>query len=337
MNSKERMMATLAGQQTDRRVVAPLLSLYGAKLTDCPLHTYYHDPEAYADGQSAVYETFRPDFLFSPSAMVIMGEAFGASVKYHDDSLPALAGFGFEKVSDMAGRQLPDVDSHPRLTYVREAVRTIHSRHGEHALVAGLMLSPLDLPSLLFGIEQWLETLLFDEAGCRQVLDVTVPFCLDWARAFLSDGADFVIMTNVFSNPEVVSEKVASELILPVLNEVFSQLQAPVILHHGGARMLPFLECFSDLPNVAGFVLDSRDPIHEAREKAGPSKVLLWGPSGTTLDRLRPSTVKARVLAQLEDCRQDKHLVLGTSATDVPLNTPPENIHAIFEAAKEAG
>ena len=62
MNSMERIQAALAGKPVDRRAIAPVLGLYGARLTNCPLDQYYTDPAAYARGQSAVRETFQPDW-----------------------------------------------------------------------------------------------------------------------------------------------------------------------------------------------------------------------------------------------------------------------------------
>ena len=40
MNSMERIQATLAGKPLDRRAIAPVLGLYGARLTNCPLERY---------------------------------------------------------------------------------------------------------------------------------------------------------------------------------------------------------------------------------------------------------------------------------------------------------
>ena len=46
MNSMERILATLAGEPTDRRAISLTLPLYGARLTSCDLRTYYTDPGA---------------------------------------------------------------------------------------------------------------------------------------------------------------------------------------------------------------------------------------------------------------------------------------------------
>lgn len=88
MNSTERIMATLAGKPLDRRAIAPVLGLYGARLTGCPLDQYYTDPAAYARGQSAVRETFRPDVLCAPLAFALIGAAFGSELVFPDTEAP---------------------------------------------------------------------------------------------------------------------------------------------------------------------------------------------------------------------------------------------------------
>ena len=88
MNSRERIQATLMGKPVDRRPFVPVLSLYGAKLTDCPLKQYYSDAAAYARGQAAARELFEPDALCTPFAYGLIGEAFGSSLHYFEDMAP---------------------------------------------------------------------------------------------------------------------------------------------------------------------------------------------------------------------------------------------------------
>ena len=63
MNGFDRIQATIEGRPLDRRAFIPVLSLYGARLTDCPLEQYFSDPKAYTEGQIAVYREFEPDII----------------------------------------------------------------------------------------------------------------------------------------------------------------------------------------------------------------------------------------------------------------------------------
>ena len=66
MNSRDIVVSTIHGKRSERFAFSALLSLYGAKLTGNELKKHYNDPDAYADGQIAVRETFGVDILCSP-------------------------------------------------------------------------------------------------------------------------------------------------------------------------------------------------------------------------------------------------------------------------------
>ena len=50
MNSVERVFVAVEGKSVDRPAVTLTLSLYGAKLTGCPVKEYYTNPQAEANG-----------------------------------------------------------------------------------------------------------------------------------------------------------------------------------------------------------------------------------------------------------------------------------------------
>ncbi len=60
----------------------------GAKLTGCPVPQHYTDTDSYAQGQGAVFETFRPDILFSPFMCTAEGEALESRVQLFDRQPP---------------------------------------------------------------------------------------------------------------------------------------------------------------------------------------------------------------------------------------------------------
>jgi len=334
MNSLERVFAAVEGKPVDRPAVTLTLSLYGAKLTGCPLKEYYNNPEAYADGQSAVREELQPDILFTPFALAAEGEAFGSRVAYFDYA-PNIAKPVTTSAEEAAQIPLPDVDSHPRLLFIREAIRILAARYGDQVPIAGILLSPVDLPALIMGIDAWLETLLFDSAAAQRVIELTSRFFIQWANALLSDGATFLVFPCNFSNPDIVTEKILKEIAIPVYQETFSEIQGPLVIHHGGARLAPFIEHYNPLPNVLAFVLDSRDTFAKAREKVGPSRVLIGNIDGPNLIQKTPMDIRTECEGLLSDRSDDRHFIMGTSNADVAYDTPPENILAMIQAAKD--
>ncbi|MEQ8224253.1 MAG: uroporphyrinogen decarboxylase family protein, partial [Candidatus Eremiobacterota bacterium] len=91
MNSLERVTCAIRGEVSDRPPVSVTLSMYGARLTGCPLEKYYTDAAAYAEGQSAVKEIFQPDIIFTPFVLTAEGEAFGSRVKFFQNQPPNMS------------------------------------------------------------------------------------------------------------------------------------------------------------------------------------------------------------------------------------------------------
>lgn len=334
MNGRQRVFGAMRGEKTDRRPFTALLSLYGAGLTRCPLEKYYTDASAYACGQAAVGETFGPDILFAPFALAVLGEAFGSKVRYFDNQPPNMirpAILSSENIPDLV---VPDVGDHPRLTYIRESLRALKKAHGGHAAVVASLLSPVDLPLMIMGIDGWMETVLFDGDGIKRMLDITVPFFLAYAEALVEDGADLLLLPSSFLTPTIATRQIVEKFTLPVLHDVFSRVRAPILVHHAGSPFLNFLELFAGLPNVAGFVLDHRDDMSAARCKSGSKAMLMGSLDGPNLGKSSPAEIEARCRELLEAQKDDPCFILGTCGPDVALDAPAQNIHAMRRAVE---
>ncbi len=333
MKCIQRIFAAVEGKLVDRPPVTLTLSLYGAKLTGCPVEEYFTNPKAYADGQSAVIEEFHPDLIFTPFALAVEGEAFGSRVAYVKNYAPNIARPATRSAKAAAALALPDIDSHPRLLFIRESIRLLAARYGGEIPIAGILLSPVDLPALIMGIDAWLETLLCDEAATKRVIDMTTRFFIQWGNALLDDGADLLLLPCNFSNPEIVTQKILKEIAVPAYRQAFSDINGSIAIHHGGARIEPFLSDYDDLPNVTAFVIDSRDTFAGARQKVRTNRLLIGNIDGPALNGKDPGMVHEACLKILQERSLDPHFILATSNADVPYDTPRENIHAMIQAA----
>lgn len=334
MNAIERITATLQGAPTDRRAICLILSHYGARLTDCPLERFFTDPAAYARGQSAVFETFQVDFLFSPLALALFGEAFGSELRSFHNLAPNVIRPAIPSAGEIDQLAVPDIDSHPRLLFLRETIRLMAAAHGHQIPIAAIALSPMNLPTLILGFDVWMETVLFDPDGTRRVLQKMIPFCVRWANAVLADGAGFVALPTTFVNPSIVTRQIAAEIAIPAFEETFAQINGPIVLHSGGTPLSGYLDLFAGLPNVVGIVLNEKDSFAEAREQLGPKMVLLGNVEGVSLAGLRSEQVLEECRTVLLDRQADPYFALGSATGDIPYDTPAENIHAFGRAAE---
>lgn len=337
MNSMERIQATLAGKPLDRRAFAPVLGLYGARLTNCQLEQYYTDPAAYAAGQSVVRETFQPDVLCAPLSFASIGAAFGGELVFLDTLPPNLRRPAIQSVEQWDSLVPPDPGANQRLLYFRDTIRLLAAKHGREVPIAMVIPIPVDIPAVVMGMESWLETVLFDPAGAQRVMEKIIPFYVRLVNGFFAAGATFIVMPCGFASPSIVTCDIVTTFTRPILAQVLAQLTGPVVLHNVGAPILAHLDLLTGLPSVAGFIVDQRDDLAKARRVIGPDRVLFGGLDCTNIGQMTAAEVETRSRAILEERRHDARFILGTSGPDVAWDTPPENIHAMRMAAESFG
>ena len=337
MNSLDRVLSALDGQITDRPPLFLNASLYGARLTGASLEDHYASAEVYCEGQTAVRETFSPDLLTGPFLMAALGEAFGSLTRTSPGQAPNVARFACGSAEEMLKLPLPDVDSHPRILYLRQAIRILSGRYAGEVPVFGILVSPADIPPLVIGLEAWMDALLFQPEAARALLDRLTPFFLDLGRAMLGDGATGLALTCNLANGFLVTDAVAEGLSLPNLRTALAEIPGPVIFHHGGCPMAGQLERFKGLPKVMGYVIDAGEDPGAARRILGPGPLVLGNLDGPGLVRQRPEAIRAQCERTLAQKGEDRQFILSTCRADIQLDTPREAIAAITEAAGRQG
>lgn len=337
MTPMARVLAALTGEPSAERARTLVLSLYGSRLTDCPLREYYSNPSRYLDGQRAVAAAFGPDILFSPFALTLEAQAFGCQLHHQDQAPPNVKRPAVRSLRDHASVARKDIAESPGLAYLVESLRLLVQEFGSTTPIAGILTAPTDLPAMLFGIEGWLEALLFDQQAAQAIMDVATDHFLAMSQAMFQAGASAIVTPVMFCNPRIVSREIAARYMIPLLAKAYATAGGPIIFHHGGNRLSGFLPLFAGLPNVVGYALDERDTFAEARSALGEHPVLVGNMSGPHLSRRSPDEVARRVENILEDRRDDPRFILCSSSADVPWDTPLENIQAFFKTAGRRG
>lgn len=334
MTSRDRVMASLKGEPVDRRPFVPILSLYGARLIDAPLERYYREPALYAAGQAAALKLFRPDVLFTPLCFPGEAEAFGAELKYYPDRPPNIQGFPVSSAAEFLRAKLPDPEQNPSLQYFRESLRLMVSSAGPDVPVGAILLNPVDLPSVVMGMHNWLETLMSDHRLRSEVCDRTADYFVARGNALLADGASFLVSSGGFLSRAIATRELVETFIAPVLRQAFARIRGPIVIHDAGSSILPFMDLYKGLPNVVALYASARDDIGEARLRAGSDCALVACMDGPMLDHYHAEDIYSRCVSLLEKLKGEPRLLLGTSGPDIPLETPPENIEAMLRAVE---
>lgn len=331
MSSMERIIAALEGTPQPRTPYTFTLSLYGAKLIDCALAEYYRNPQCYVEGQEAVHDLCSPDVLFSPFAACMEAEAFGSTLNFLPKAPPNIRKPAVRSADEFLDLSMPDVENHPSLLYLRESVRFLAERFNGQTPICGVLTAPVDLPAIVMGMDMWIETLVYFPEKAAEVIDKANNYFIRMANALLEDGAAFICLPTMFSNPQILYPQLIDTLILPALKEAFKKVNGSIIFHHGGNPLVPYLDRYLSMSNVAGFVVDHRDSLDEVREVLGSDRLLLGNICGPTLSRTPLGKVLERVDFILDNRKEDPRFIFATSSADIPWDTPQELLKGIAQ------
>lgn len=335
MKPIERIFNRLQGIASDRVPFAPLTPLYGARLVSAPLSLYYSNPALYFQGQKAVVENIEPDILFSPFALAMEAEAFGSRLAYFEKSPPNLKVPALTDYRGIKNLKAPNIDKQPQLLYMQESTRLLIDEYKDQIPVAAIVSSPTELPALIMGIENWIDTLLFHPEEAMHLIELTADYFVQFSNRMLDLGASCIFTPASFSNPTIITKKIAKDILVPELHKAYSKVKGPIVFHHGGARLIPFLEILHDLPNVVGFVLDPRDSFGEARSIIGNELAIMGNLNGPMLLKAKPNVIEQWVLQLLDNRKDDPKYIMTTSNADIPYDTPIENIQIILKTIKK--
>ncbi len=336
MTGLERVFASVTGDKKDYLAISLTLSLYGARLTGCSLPEYYNSSLKYYEGMKAVKERFNPDILFTPFALAAEGEAFGSKAKYLPFYAPNIAKPATLSPKELLETPLPSAASNERIKYLYESARLMAKNLGKENAIAGILLSPVDLPALIMGLDGWLDTIIFHEEEARKICEKLTGYFVDRANALFNEGIHIIALPVIFSNPAIITKGIIDSFVLPYFSKAFSMVKGPLVIHHGVMQFNNYLNKLKDLPNVAAFAIDAKDKLKETREIIGKEKVLLGNIDGPSLNRYSVPHVEQICRRILDEREGDNHFIFASSAADIPYDTPPENIDALLKAVRRS-
>lgn len=327
-------MNSLQGKPVDRPPVLATLCAYGGKLTGVPLPELYTNADQQVAGQQAVVEVFNNDIVFSSFDASVLAEAFGSEIAFFEHQPPNMKRPAVNTQAEALALPLPDPHTTGRLPMVLDATRKLAQCYKKTVPVACGLPGPDALPVLIMGLEHWLENALFDEPAAQQLMERTGSFWVQWANLLFEAGADCLVISCGLASENISTRAFYEKMFIPHLRHCFAQVNGRLILHHGGGAINHVIDLLADLPNLGGIVVSSRDDLVEARAKAGPGVPLLGSLDNLSFPAVSADTIREQATACLQTGLRIQHFLLSNAGADIPIQTPPENIHALFEATE---
>ena len=377
MNSKERMLATLRGDQPDRVPVAP--HWWGNFKFKVAGRDYMLDRWTDGEGMLAVYtafyERFKPDwfhlsggyprrrgnypsreyravreggrmFLIAPdgSRDEILADESLASWKYDPSRWRDLSS---------AARVRAEIDAQLDRFELENAQRIVAAGYTDHAAEivrlygeTVFVVVNVGAPGILvFGSEHYQESLmaLYDyPQGVKRLVQRHYESALEWARAFASVGVHGWLISEDVAGSDTISPSMYREFLYPVDCWFFDQVSrlgmAPMVYFCGDVR--PLVPLIRDSGVQALLIEDNRKSFaFDVVEitRGLAGKVALFGNIDTT-DLLLYGKPEEVESAVRQQTRAALHgPFVVANGSPLVPGTPPENVDAMIQATHRYG
>lgn len=331
MNSRERVLAHLAGLPVDRLPLMAITMMFACERMGSRYRDYCTDYRVMVEGQIRTAEEFGFDYVNTMSDPAREAADCGAVVRYFDDQPVAIdesQALLTEKTA-LARLTVPDPLGGGRMHNGIKALGLYKERVGKEKIIEGWVEGPIAQAADLRGINALMLDLHDDPAFVRDLFGFVVEMELRFAQEQIRAGADIIGIGDAAAS--LVGAEIYEELVWPAekrLVDGIHEMGGRVRLHIcGNTRRLlrPMGRLGCDIVD-----LDSLVPMHEAREQMS-GQILLGNLNPVTVMRNgNPKTIQSEV-ARCHEAAGPRFIV--GAGCEIPRDTPPENILALRDYA----
>lgn len=340
MTPKERMEAVLSGKPYDRVPCSISVSNQAGKLVGIRHWECYFSAEHTALTQMAAYQIFGVEAVTVGPGLQGIAEAAGSTVVLpKEENTLYISEPAVKEKKQLDLLDIPDPWRKGRLPVQLGALKILAEKLGSQVPLITNIAGPFTTAANIRGTEALLKDLYRDPEFVHRLL----KFSLDSTVAYVREAAKLgvkVTIADPTASATLISPKQFHEFAVPylrVLVEDSKQLtgSAPTLHICGNTKKI-----WQDMADTGAGILSLDDVIdlEEAKQAVGDRVALLGNvrPTasmylGTPEDVLRDAK---NCLRKAYDNPRGYILALGCG---LPMGAPVENIHALFQAAREFG
>ncbi len=323
------------GKATDCLPLMPITMMFAADQAGVPYGRYASDYRVLVEAQLLTAERFDFDYVSCISDPARETADCGGAVHYFDNQPPAIdevhALLADKRV--LARLRVPDPLGGGRMFDRVQAAALFRQRIGGQRLIEGWIEGPCAEAADLRGINRLMLDFYDDPAFVRDLFDFVLEMEVAFARAQVEAGVDLVGIGDAAAS--LVGPQIYEEFVWPYEKQMIDRLHAlgtRVRLHICG-NISRILEPIGRL-GCEMVDLDYMVSVAEARRAMGPHQVLLGNLD--PVRALRDGTPESVRSAVAECHRQAGPRFIVGAGCEVPRDTPPENVRAMTDYARNA-
>ena len=227
--------------RSDAQRGLPILSFPAAQKMNVTVEQLVKDPELMAKAMEIVSK--ETDTLAAVSLMdlSVEAEAFGASVRFTEDEVPAVIGQLVSDEDEAEALEVPTLEAGRALLCV-EGVKRAKERITDKPVLAG-MIGPYSLAGRLMDVTEIMYICFDEPETVHVVLDKATKYLIQYGQAMKDAGANGIMMAEPLAG--ILSPDMAEEFSVPYVKRIIDALQDEdfAVLYHNCGNS-PFPVCW---------------------------------------------------------------------------------------------
>lgn len=340
MTSIERIDATINFRKPDRVPVDLHNFQPAAFATGISMSQVFQDGELLADAMLQAWREFEHDMILLENGTACNAQACGMKVTYRDDMAPAAHNPIITSLSEVANLEVPDPYTTFPMSEILKATQILSKEIGDKVWIcARADQGPMDLSGQLRGMNEIMMDIGYAEEP--ELIHALMDYCrrvaTRYAFALIECGGHSTSIGEPLAGPELLSPKHYRQYPWKHEKRMVDELKSKgIILHnHICGNTIPIIDDFI-ATGAQVLEIDHKTDLRVAKEHARGKTTLLGNIDTNVLAYGSPQDVDDACREAIAVMAPDYGFILGPGCAMGP-ETPPDNIHALVEAAKKYG
>lgn len=318
-----------AAQPGARRAL-PILSFPAVARMGVTVEDLVKSAELQAQAMAVIARETDTPAAISLMDLSVEAEAFGASVRFHVDEVPAVTGCLIEDLEGAQALAVPD-PALGRTGLCAQAIALAKARIKDKPVLAGII-GPFSLAGRLMDVTEIMYACYDEPETVHLVLEKATAFLIAYGRNLIRAGADGIVMAEPLAG--ILSPDLMEEFSAPYVAQLVQALQTGdcCLIYHNCGNSVPQMLDHIFAQGAAACHFGNAVDMDKVFEKA-PEDVLCMGnidPAGQ-FTHGTPESIAHATLDLLARYGHRKNFVIS-SGCDIPANAPWDNINAFFQA-----
>ena len=339
MTPLEILVAAIDGTPAPRIPIFCNMLDHGARELGMSQQEYYAKGENVAEGQLRLRERYGYDNVWSLFYVGKEAELLGCrDILYAEDGPPNVADFVIKDYDDIARLEIPDdITAHPVWSETAKCLKILKREVGSSHSICAYLTSSATLPSILMGMEKWLELLLTGPADIRdELLRKCSEFFQKEVAAYRAAGANVLIYSNPFGSTSFIGMKRFKEFSMPWMKRDLAPGGISNVVYYCG--MAPFNNVIEQVMSELGigtYYISPMADLAEAKALIGKKALTCGVIDDIKMIHWSAEETRTEVKRLCDIGKPGGHFLFGSGV--MPLAVPEANIKAMLDAAFEYG